>query len=71
VGLDAGQHSGIADLVTVEMQDRQHSPIPDGIEELVGMPRGGQRTRLSFSVTDDAGHNQFRVVECRAECVAQ
>ena len=68
---DAGQHRRVADLVAVEMQDRQHRPVADGIEELGGMPGRGQRTGLGLTVADDAGHDQVRIVEHGAERVAQ
>ena len=55
--LNAGENGRIADLVTVEMEDRQHGPVRNGIEHLVGLPCRGQRTRFRFPVADDAGHN--------------
>ena len=36
--LDAGQHGRVADLVAVEVQDRQHGAVGDRIEKLVGLP---------------------------------
>jgi len=36
--LDAGQDDRVGNLVTVEVQDRQHRTVGDRIEELVGMP---------------------------------
>ena len=36
--LDASQHGRIADLVAVEVQDRQHGPVGLRIEKLVGLP---------------------------------
>jgi hypothetical protein len=41
--LNASQHSRIADLVAIEVQDRQHRPIGPGIEKLIGLPRSRQR----------------------------
>ena len=69
--LDAGQHRGVADLEAVEMQDRQDRAIRDGIEEFVGLPGRRQRTGLRLAVADDAGDDQFRIVEGRAEGMAQ
>ena len=45
---DTGEDGGVADLVAVQVQDGQHGAIGDGVEELVGLPRGGQggRSRL-------------------------
>ena len=66
---DAGQHGGVADLVAVQMQDRQHRPVTDRIQELGGMPSRGQRPGLGLAVTDDAGHDQAGIVERGAERV--
>ena len=40
---DAGQDGGVVDLVAVEVKDGQHRAVADRIEELVDVPRGGQR----------------------------
>ena len=71
LGFDAGQHGRVADLVAVQMQDRQHRPVADRVEELGGMPGRGQRPGLGLTVADDAGHDQVRIVEHGAERVAQ
>ena len=42
-----------------------------GIEKLVRVPGGRQRTGLGFTVADDAGGDQIGIVEDRAERVAQ
>ena len=68
--LDARQHSGIADLVAVEVQDGEHGAIGDGVEELVGLPRRRQRPGLRFPVADYTGDDQSRIVEGGAEGVA-
>ena len=36
--LDAGEHGRVADLVAVQVQDRQHGAVGHRIEELVGLP---------------------------------
>ena len=38
---DPRQHGWTSDLVSVQVQDRQHGPIVHGIEKLVGVPAGG------------------------------
>src|SRR6185437_16718186 len=43
----------------------------NGIEELVGMPRRGQRSGLRFAVADDAGDDQVGIVEHRPERMAE
>src|SRR5664279_3812293 len=53
------------------MQDRQDRPVADRVEELGGVPGGGQWSGLGLAITDHARHDQVRVVESRAERVAQ
>ena len=68
---DARQQGGIADLVTVQVEDRQHRPIGDRIEELVGMPGRGQGAGFRLTIPDDTGDDQIRVVKRGAEGVAE
>ena len=49
---DAGQDGGVGDLVAVEVQDRQHGAVARRVEELVGVPAGGQRAGLGLAVAD-------------------
>ena len=62
---DPGQHRRVGDLVTVQVQDRQHRPVPGRIEELIRVPAGSQRPGLGLAVADHARHEQVRVVERR------
>src|SRR5262245_23346435 len=43
---DAGQEGRVIDLVAIEVQDRQHGPVCDRIEELVTVPARGEGTGL-------------------------
>ena len=67
---NARQHRRIRDLVTVQMQDRQHRAVADRVEEFVGMPGGRQRAGLGFAVADHAGDDEIRIVEHCAEGMA-
>ena len=60
---DPCQDGRIRNLVAVQVQNRQHGSVGDGIEEFVRMPRGRQRACLRLSIADDTGHNQTRIVE--------
>lgn len=60
---EPGQDGRVADLVAVEVEDRQHGPVADRVEELVRVPGGGERSGLGLAVTDDAGDQQPGVVE--------
>src|SRR5215813_3242594 len=63
---DARKDGGIGDLVTVETEDRQHGAVAKRIEELVRVPRGGERPGLGLAVADDARDDEIRIVERRA-----
>ena len=68
---DAGEHGRVSDLVTVQVKDRQHCTVAFGIDELVGVPAGRQRSGFSLAVADDAENGQLRVVERGAVRVDQ
>ncbi len=68
---EPGQHRRVGDLVAVQVQDRQYGAVADRVQELVGVPGGGQRAGLRLPVADHAGDQQFRVVEGRAVGVRQ
>src|SRR5207253_9064464 len=61
----------IRDLVAVQMEDWQHATVAGWVEELVAMPASGERTSFRFTVTDDAGHNQVRIIERRTVSVGE
>src|SRR4029450_12842357 len=63
---DASEHGGVGDLVTVQMKDRHHDAVACGIEELVRVPRRGERSCLRFAVTDYTRDHQLRMIERRA-----
>jgi hypothetical protein len=65
----ATHHRGTRDLVLVEVEDRQHRAVACGVEEAHALPRAFERTGLGFAVADDAGDDEVRVVERRAERV--
>ena len=71
IARDARQHRRVGDLVAVEVQDRQHRAVADGVEELVRVPARRQRAGLGLAVADDAHDDQIRVVERRAVGVGQ
>ncbi len=60
---DPGQDGRVGDLVAVQVQDRQHDAVAHRVQELVGVPAGGQRPGLRLAVPDHAGHDQGRIVE--------
>ncbi len=68
---DAREDGRIGDLVAVEVEDRQHSAVADRVDELVGVPGGGERSGLGFAVADDAGDDQVGIVEAGAVGVRQ
>ena len=58
-----GEDRRVGDLVAVEVEDRQHRAVVHRVEELVGVPGGGERSGLGLAVADHAGDQQLRVVE--------
>ena len=58
---------GVGDLEAVHVQDRQHRAGGGRVEELVGVPGARRGAGLRLAVADDAGRDQVRVVERRAE----
>src|ERR1019366_4472655 len=61
--LDAGEYGWVADLVAIEVQDRQHGSIGNWVEKLVGLPCGRQGACFRFTVADNAGDDQIGIVE--------
>src|ERR1700733_15663433 len=57
------EHRGAADLVAVELEDRQHGAVATWIEKAHAFPRTLEGTGLGLAVTDDAGGDEVRVVE--------
>ena len=53
------------------MKDRKHRAIAGRVEEFVGVPTGGERAGLRFTITDDATDDEIRVVERGAISVCQ
>ena len=49
---DPREDGRVGDLVAVEVQDRQHRAVGDGIEKLVGLPRRRQRTGFRLAIAD-------------------
>ena len=60
---NARKDRGIRDLVAVEVQHRQDSPIANGIQELIRMPGGGKRTGFGLAVSHRDGNDEVRIVE--------
>lgn len=57
------EKTGIRDLVPVKVQDRQEAAVPRGVQELVAVPAGCERSGFGFPVAHHAGDDQFRIVE--------
>src|SRR4029077_12232971 len=71
LGRYAGKNRRIGNLVTVEMQNRQHGSVADRIEEFVRMPRRRQRASLRLAVPHHCGHDQIGIVERSPEGMRQ
>src|SRR5260370_3588677 len=51
------------------MQDRQHSAIMYGIQELVRVTARGEGAGLGFSVANYTGHNKVWIIQCSPVCM--
>ena len=67
----AGEDGGVGDLEAVEVQNRQHRAVGDGVHELVSVPRGRKRSCLRLAVADHAGGDQIGIVRHRAKGVGE
>ena len=60
---DPCEHRRVGDLEAIEVQNRQDDAVADGVEELVGVPRRGQRAGFGLTVADHGEDQQVGVVE--------
>jgi Pyruvate/2-oxoacid:ferredoxin oxidoreductase gamma subunit len=60
---DTRQDRRVGDLVAVEVEDRQDDAVGDGVQELVRVPGGGQRSGFRLAIADDTGGDEAGVVE--------
>src|SRR6266852_8709311 len=57
------EYRRIRDLVSVQMQNRKNGAVAGGVQKLVRVPTGCERTSLGFAVTNHAANQQVWVVE--------
>ena len=67
----ATEHRGAADLVSVQLQNREYRAVAPRIQEAHAFPRSLERPGLRFAVADDARRDQVGIVENRAERVRE
>ena len=68
---DPVQDGGIADFVTIQVEDRQHGSICDWVQEFVRLPSRRQRACFCFTITHDTGHNQVWIIKRGSERMTQ
>jgi len=68
---DAREDGGVGDLVAVEMKDGENGAVVNGVEKFVGVPGGGERASLGFTIADNYGDDEVGVIEGRAEAVRE
>src|SRR6185312_8404265 len=71
VRLFAGEHGRPADLVAVQMENREHRAVARRIQKARALPRTFERAGFGFTVPDHGGHDEIGIVERRAERVRQ
>jgi hypothetical protein len=67
----ASEDSWAADLVPVQVEDREYRAVARGIEETGPLPRTGERSGFRLAVAHDRRDDQVRIVKCGAERVGQ
>src|SRR5665213_162961 len=70
VRLNASQDSWVADLVAIEVENRQDGSVGNQVEQFVRLPSRRQRASFRFAIANDAGDNQVGIVESRSEGMA-
>src|SRR5882724_3964276 len=65
------QHGWVRNLVTIQVQDRKHRAIANGIEKFVRMPTGRQWPCLSLTIADHAARDEIGIVKHRAVSMHQ
>ena len=63
----ARKEGGVGDLVAVQVQDGQNRAVGGGVEELVALPGGGQRSGFSLAIADSDRRDQVGIVEYSAK----
>src|SRR5258707_14374393 len=53
------------------MQNGKHGAVAGWIQELVGVPARGERSRLGLAIAHHATNEQVRIVECGAVSVSK
>src|SRR5262249_8313725 len=67
----ATEHRRAADLVAIEVEDRQHRAVAGRVEEARALPGAGQRAALSLAGANHRGDDQGPIVACRSERMGQ
>src|SRR5437773_7509990 len=62
---DASKHGRTGNLVTIEMQDREHRAVANGIERLVRVPAGRHWPGFGFAITDVARDHPLGIIAGR------
>ena len=66
-GANSRQHRRIGDLVSVQMENRQHRAVTNRIQELVRVPGCGERPGFRFAVAHHHADDQIGIIECRTK----
>lgn len=60
---DSGQDSGVVDLVSIQMENRENGAVSDWVQELGAVPASRKWTSLGFSIADHCQRDEVGVVE--------
>ncbi len=71
LGRYARQDGWVGNLVSIQMQNGKHGAIAHRVEKFVGVPTGGQRSCLRFSISDRYRNDQVGIVERGSEAMGE
>src|SRR5665647_3966840 len=68
---DTCENGRVSNFITIQMKDRQHSPVGNRIKKFIGVPCSCQRSGFRFTVTDNACNDQSGVIEYSSKSMAE
>ncbi len=60
---NAGEDGGVGNLITIQVKNGQHRPVPGRVDKLIGMPGGGQGAGFRLPIAGHAGDDQVGIIQ--------
>src|SRR6185437_4944313 len=61
----------VVDLVSIQIEDRQHRAVADRVQILVGVPGGREWSSLCFTIANHNCYQQVGIIKSSSEGVGQ